>query len=90
MKNLHCVFAFFSIFFATSAYAEDGTEDVGDRKVIYRQKTEIDFEGVEVEGVLVKPSSSLVLERKKAAFNPLVKIRTDWDDMIDESIGEAK
>lgn len=90
MKNLHCVFAFFSIFFAASAYAEDGTEDVGDRKVIYRQKTEIDFEGVEVEGVLVKPSSSLVLERKKAAFNPLVKIRTDWDDMIEESIGEAK
>jgi len=90
MKNLHFVFAFFSIFFAASAHAEDEIEDVGDRKVIYRQKTEIDFEGLEVEGVLVKPSSSLILERKKAAFNPLVKIRTDWDDMIEESIGEAK
>jgi hypothetical protein len=32
----------------------------------------------------------LILERKKAAFNPLVKIRTDWVDMIEESIDEAK
>jgi len=38
----------------------------------------------------VKPSSALVLERKKADFNPLVKIRSNWTDLIDESIDEAK
>ena len=65
-------------------------DETSDRKVIYRQKTEIDFEGLDIEGTLVKPSSSLILERKKAAFNPLVKIRTDWNDMIEESIDEAK
>lgn len=67
----------------------DDTEET-DRKVTYRQKTEIDFEGLEVEGEIVKPSSALVLERKKADFNPLVKIRENWNDEIETSIDEAK
>ena len=81
----------FFLLFASLAFAGDNDLDEdSDRRVVYKQKTEIDFESLEVEGTLVKPSSSLVLERKKAAFNPLVKIRTDWVDMIDESIDEAK
>jgi len=71
------------------AFAGDN-EDEEDRKVVYKQRTEIDFEDLEVEGILLKPQSALVLERKKASFNPLVKIRTDWDDMIQESVEEAK
>lgn len=81
----------FFLLFASLAFAgDDNLDEDSDRKIIYKQRTEIDFESLEVEGVLVKPSSSLVLERKKAAFNPLVKIRTDWVDMIEESIDEAK
>ena len=82
-----------SIFLIGVALATDSDaslDETSDRKVIYRQKTEIDFEALDIEGILVKPSSSLILERKKAAFNPLVKIRTDWNDMIEESIDEAK
>jgi hypothetical protein len=81
----------FFLLFASLAFAgDDNLDEDSDRKIIYKQRTEIDFESLEVEGVLVKPSSSLVLERKKAAFNPLVKIRTDWNDMIEESIDDAK
>jgi hypothetical protein len=74
------------------ALADDTStqDDVSDRKIIYRQKTEIDFEGLDIEGEMVKPSSSLVLERKKADFNPLVKIRTEWNDEIELSVDEAK
>ncbi len=82
-----------SIFLIGVALASDSDaslDESSDREVIYRQKTEIDFEALDIEGILVKPSSSLILERKKAAFNPLVKIRTDWNDMIEESIDEAK
>jgi hypothetical protein len=39
---------------------------------------------------MVRPSSSLILERKKADFNPLVKIRTEWNDEIELSVDEAK
>jgi hypothetical protein len=80
----------FFLLFASLSFAGDDLDEDSDRKIIYKQRTEIDFESLEVEGVLVKPSSSLILERKKAAFNPLVKIRTDWDDMIEESIDDAK
>lgn len=59
-------------------------------KVIYKQKTEIDFEGVEVDGTLVKPQGSLVLERKRAQFNSMVWIRSDFDDEMDKSVEEIK
>ena len=49
-----------------TAYAN---EDEPQPQVVYKQKTEIDFEGVEVDGSLVKPQGSLVLERKRAQFN---------------------
>jgi hypothetical protein len=65
-------------------------DDEEDRKVVYRQKTEIDFEDLEIEGILQKPQSALVLERKKANFNPLVKLRTDWNEEIASSVDEIK
>ena len=70
--------------------AHAGDDDSGDRKVVYKQKTEIDFEDLEIEGILQKPQSALVLERKKASFNPLVKLRADWNNEIEESTDEVK
>lgn len=67
-----------------------GDEEGEDRKVVYKQKTEIDFEDLEIEGILQKPQSALVLERKKANFNPLIKLRTDWKDEMDQSVDEIK
>lgn len=72
-----------------SSYADDPAVD-GDRKVIYKAKTEIDFEGVDVEGTLVKPQGSLLLERKSAAFNPLIKLRADFDKEMGDSVNEIK
>ena len=74
--------------FPGHTFASDGEDD--DRKTVYKQKTEIDFEDLEIEGVLQKPQSALVLERKKANFNPLVKLRTDWNAEIDQSTAEVK
>tara|TARA_Y100000592_G_scaffold53603_1_gene84578 strand:+ start:2443 stop:2688 length:246 start_codon:yes stop_codon:yes gene_type:complete len=70
-----------------AAYAN---EDEPQPQVVYKQKTEIDFEGVEVDGSLVKPQGSLVLERKRAQFNSMVWIRTDFDDEIEKTIQEIK
>ncbi len=68
------------------AYANDEEEP----KVVYKQKTEIDFESVEVQGELVKPQGSLVLERKRAQFNSMVWIRSDFDDKMDKTVQEIK
>jgi len=76
---------------ASLAWAGDNVERNDDgQKVTYKSKTEIDFEDLEIEGVLQKPQSALILERKKASFNPLIKIRTDWNSEIAESTDEIK
>lgn len=74
------------LFLAGHAIADDD----GETKVVYRQVSAIDFEDLEIEGILVKPQSALVLERKKASFNPLIKLRTDWNDEIEKNIDEVK
>lgn len=61
-----------------------------DREVRYKDKTEIDFEGVDVEGQLVKPQGALLLDRKRASFNPLIKLRTDFNPEMSASVSEIK
>jgi len=82
--------AIFAALLFAPGHANAGEDRYEDGKVVYKQKTEIDFEELEIEGILQKPQSALVLERKKASFNPLVKLRTDWNDAIDESVDEVK
>ena len=65
-----------------------GQED--DRSVTYRKKTEIDFEGVDISGELVKPQGALLLDRKRASFNPLIKLRTDFNPEMSASVSEIK
>ena len=74
--------------FSGAAFAQD--EEVDGRKVQYKQKTEIDFEGLDVNGELVKPSGAMVLDRKKASFNPLIKLRADFNPEMEQSIDEVK
>ena len=86
---------FASLAFSASALAQDddsGTEgtDSSGRKVVYKSKTEIDFEGLEVAGELVKPQGALLLDRKRASFNPLIKLRTDFNDEMDQSVDQVK
>ena len=44
------------------AFAQDNEEP----KVVYKEKTEIDFEGLEIEGHMLKPHGSIIRERKQA------------------------
>lgn len=74
-----------SSFFASPALAQDE-----DAKIQYKAKTEIDFEGVEVDGELVKPTGALLLDRKRADFNPLIKLREDFDEEMDQSVNQVK
>tara|TARA_R110001583_G_scaffold27302_11_gene97818 strand:- start:19567 stop:19893 length:327 start_codon:yes stop_codon:yes gene_type:complete len=76
-----------SLIFMNVALADDPKEEP---KVVYKARTEIDFEGVEIAGELVKPQGSLVMERHSAQFNPLIKLRTDFDKEMDSSVDEVK
>lgn len=65
-------------------------QDEPNPQVVYKQRTEIDFEGLEIEGELLKPHGAIVQERKGAAFNPLIQLRTDFSQEIKMSVSEIK
>lgn len=69
---------------STPAFAQEEPD------VIYQDRTEIDFEEVDVSGELVKPQGQLLLERRRAAFNPLITLRTEFNDEMRESVDEVK
>jgi hypothetical protein len=74
----------------TLGFAQEEADDAAGRKVIYKQKTEIDFEGVEVAGELVKPQGALLLDRRRNSFNPLIKLRTDFNEEMNQSVDQVK
>ena len=61
-----------------------------DREIEYEKRTEIDFEGIDVTGALVKPQGSLLMERQRTAFNPMIRLRTDFSQEMSESVREIK
>ena len=61
-----------------------------DRAAEYKKRTEIDFEAIDITGVMVKPQGSVIIERKKAEFNPLIRIRADFNQEMSDSVREIK
>lgn len=77
-------------FIALPAFAQDEAVEDDSREVKYKERTEIDFEGVDVTGELVKPQGTLLLDRRKADFNPLIKLRESFDTEMKQSVDEVK
>ena len=75
--------------FVAPAFAQEESAEEG-RQIKYKEREEIDFEGVDVTGELVKPQGSLLLDRRKANFNPLIKLRENWDEEMKQSVDEIK
>ena len=75
---------------ALPAFAQEAPAEDAGRQIKYKERTEIDFEGVDVTGELVKPQGQLLLDRRKANFNPLIKLREDWNAEMKDSVDEIK
>ena len=88
LRNFRIMTALFIILLSTVAIADNDAKE--EPKVVYKARTEIDFEGVEIAGELVKPQGQLILDRQRAQFNPLIKLRIDFDDEMDKSVDEIK
>lgn len=65
-------------------------QEKSERQIQYQKETEIDFEALDIEGEMVKPQGSLVMDRSKASFNPLIKLRTDFNVEMSNSVTEIK
>lgn len=66
-----------------------GQED-NNKNIKYQKQTEIDFEGLDITGELVKPTGSLIQLRTTATFNPLIRLRTDFDIEMSDSVNLIK
>lgn len=60
------------------------------QEVQYKKETEIDFEALDIEGELVKPQGAFLAGRNDVTFNPLIELRTDWDEEMIDSVLEIK
>lgn len=72
----------FLLILTTLSMAEDN--------VVYKKRTEIDFEAVDVEGQIKKPPGALLQEKNRALFNPLVHIRETFTSEMTQSINEIQ
>lgn len=77
-------------FFAGAAFAQDAEATDDSRAVKYKERTEIDFDAVDVTGELVKPQGSLLIDRRKAQFNPLIRLRENFNVEMKQSVDEVK
>jgi hypothetical protein len=60
-------------------------------QIIYRKVDTVDFEkGVEVEGVLLKPSGGIVRGTQRAPHRSLVRLRTNFRPELADSVDEVK
>ena len=71
--------------FTLPSFAQDSGKEVQ-----YKARTEIDFEGVDVQGELVKPAGQLLLDRRKANFNPLIQLREHFNEEMKRSVDQVK
>lgn len=83
-RSLLLMLALGSTAFAQQDTTEDGT------RIQYKAVTEIEIDGLEIEGQLVGPQHGFVVERKRASFNPLIKLRTDFNAEMSSSVTEVK
>jgi len=71
----------------TLAFAQDDeAPEADERTVIYAERTELEFEGLDVEGALVRPHGVSVSVRRVGEFNPMIQLRTDFNPEIVESL----
>lgn len=85
---LSCLLA--SSVFVAPAMAQDEVDSDSGRRIKYKERTEIDFEGVDVSGDLIKPNGMLLMDVKRKQFNPLIRLREDFNDEMTQSVDEVK
>jgi len=75
---------------SATAMADTPEEPTNERQIVYKQRTEIDFEGLEIEGTLVRPQGALILDRTAGSFNPLIRLRMDFEPELNNSVNLIK
>ncbi|HUU02861.1 MAG TPA: hypothetical protein VM425_15615 [Myxococcota bacterium] len=57
---------------------EEGTAAAAEEQIVYKKTTIIDFSDVTITGELTKPEGSYLMNKKKANFNLLIRVRDNF------------
>jgi len=68
---------------------EAPTKGEPEPEIVYKSRTEIDFDAIDISGELVKPQGQLLLDRKQADMSPLIDLRNDFDGEISVDLPEG-
>ncbi len=75
------------------AYAQDNADEPTpetSRRLRYQSVTHMDLEGADINAPVQGPDISLLPERVRARFNPLITLRADFSDAMDASVDEVR
>ena len=77
-------------FFLSAAAEPDEKAQQRERQVQFKKVTEHIFGDLSISAVADKPGIDLVTEPPPMKFNPLIRLRADFDDELRGSIDEVK
>jgi hypothetical protein len=72
---------------AVPTFAQRDNSDV---EVRYKKKTEIDFEDVSVDGELKKPHGAYLLDKRQSSFNPLIRLKENFNEEMVNSVNQIR
>lgn len=79
------------LFLSTLALAQTpDSREVPAPLVRYAERTEIVFDPGQVEASLMGPGNAVVLERKRAVFNPMITLRTNFSDLMEQDAAQLR
>ena len=85
---MNTIFLLFSSLSIAIVNEPTSTED---SQITYKKEMTVDFEkGLEVDGQMIRPSGSTIRERTTAKFNPLVKLRVEFNQEMMDSANNIK
>lgn len=60
------------------------------KKVTYRKTQDVNFDAVDVDGAVRTPDGAYLVQKRGIDFNPLYKVRKNFDDNIKDSVEYVK
>ena len=92
MKRLICLCLAAAFLLVPAGFAAaQGEFDEEGRRIYYKPKTEIDInEGVTIDGVLKGPGITFIRGADDTVWNPLVKLRLDFNPEMVQSVHELE
>lgn len=81
------------MWFALAAVAHAAPPEIdaeSGRPIKYLERQELELEGVELEGELLRPQVQILSARRALTFPPMLQLREHWNEEMTQSVDQVK